>query len=81
MVKLLMEGKTALLLYFSPREKSVKSAQETSLSVPVRSLPSLLPLPYSLSSMVTRLIFTAGALTLLGSRGGMDINTSSPSTT
>ncbi len=65
----------------SPVQRRVQSAQVTFLSLSVRS-PFLRELPvYSLSSMVTRLIFTDGALRLFGSRGGIDMSTSSPSTT
>jgi len=57
--------------------QSRKSAQNES----VRALVSRLNSSYSFSSMVTRMIFTAGALRLFGSRAGMDMSTSNPSTT
>src|SRR5687767_15421454 len=64
-------------MFHLPVKGRVKSAQKTSWS----SAHSLSGLYYSLSSMVTRLIFTAGALGLFGSRGGMDMSTSRPSKT
>ncbi len=57
----------------------IKSAQE--LFITLRALEFQARTFYSLSSMVTLTIFTAGSLRLFGSRGGMDMSTSSPSTT
>src|SRR5258707_15766524 len=74
-----------LQFYFVERgfgsPKRVKNPQRLSLLPAVRSWFSVLNLSYSLSSFLTLMIFTAGAFLLLGSRGGMDINTSKPSTT
>jgi len=58
-----------------------KSVQKFFLWASAHSFFSYSQPAYSLSSMVTLMIFTAGALLLLGSRGGMDMSTSSPSTT